>query len=49
LEINQGYTTMHGQPVIKLFMSVWLATTKFCFLLCGGRYGRKKSRQSMHV
>jgi len=22
LEINQGYTTMHGQPVIKYFMDV---------------------------
>ena len=23
LEINQGYTTMHGQPIIKMYKQFW--------------------------
>jgi len=27
LEINQGYTTMHGQPIIKLHRKIWKFNT----------------------
>jgi len=34
LEIDQGYTTMHGQPIIKTFL-VSFTYSRRCFVFLG--------------